>query len=102
MPREKRKPARPAEQSAGWAIVVRLADGSGAYYYRDPEQRDSRGRPLERWGWESQATPFFAEDEARRRAESFQTNAHAKEYLVVRLRSTVPRGRPASSTDQRV
>lgn len=101
MPRERRKPKGAGRASERWGIVVRLANGAGGYYYLDPTQVDARGIPLERWGRESQAQAFASEVEARRLADTFETNSAAKEYLVLRLGPAgAGHGRPGRSSDQ--
>jgi hypothetical protein len=83
--KEIRTPQRDAGSSQAWRIVVRFADGSGAYYYVDERHQDDRGKTPERWGRESQAHRFLSEGEARRVASGMQTSSAVREYLVVRL-----------------
>ncbi len=85
MPKKKRTREAGTGPSHGWAIVVRLANGSRAYYYIDERHRDAAGNPLECWGRKSQALGFASEGEARSLATQMLTNSSAKEYEVVRL-----------------
>lgn len=73
-------------RSPEWAIVARLADGSKVYFFLDAGYRDTGGGPLPRWSSrESEAQRFCSEAEAQRLTVTMETNAHAREYLVVRL-----------------
>ena len=81
----KQKRKADSRPSHGWAIVVRVADGSRSYYYLDERYHEARGTPLERWGRESQALRFPSEDEARSVVAQMQLNSAAKKYEVVRL-----------------
>jgi len=72
-------------EAGRWGIAVRLADGSRLYYFRDDDHVDAAGRPLERWGRQSQALAFPSESEAQLVASRMQINRDAKEYMVLRL-----------------
>jgi hypothetical protein len=82
---KKKSVASSSRRAPGWDLVVRLANGSRAYYFLDGTSRDFRGAPLESWGRESQAMRFPSEEAAGLVAAGMQTNGTAKEYTVVRL-----------------
>lgn len=86
MSREKKTAPGVMRRAQAWGIVVILKSGERLYYYDDDYCRDDRGRPLERWGRESQARRFPTENEARRIASSFDVSNPVRSYEVVQLR----------------
>ena len=68
--------------AAGWAVVVRLANGSRLYWCAPGSPR----RGQDQWSpRRTQALRFATKADAERAAAEFAVNAHAKEYLVVAL-----------------
>ena len=83
MPKKKKGRPRPP---GGWAIAVRLLSGARLYYFTDESVRSTAGVVVEQWSpWESQATLFETEREARTVADRFQINHSAREYEVVKV-----------------
>jgi hypothetical protein len=69
-------------KSSGWGVVGRLADGR--QLYRCPPT--SRRGGQDQWSPRvTQAARFNSREEAERVASEFETNAAAKQYLVVRI-----------------
>ncbi|HEU5472732.1 MAG TPA: hypothetical protein VFV67_18955 [Actinophytocola sp.] len=83
--KEKRTPKGGHRVGREWGVVVRLTNGSTAYYCRDVSRRTRDGNQLESWGRLTQAHRFPSEQEAHRAAAAMPTNAMAKEYTVVQL-----------------
>ena len=80
--------------SEEYGIAVRFRDGSCLYYFVDLNSVDDRGRPLERWGRESQAARFADEAEALALASTMAVSAAVRGYEVVALRPASPKMRP--------
>ena len=59
----KNRSSRKADRGPEWAIAIRYPDGGFAYFFEDGSM-DRYGKPLERWGRESQARRFESEHEA--------------------------------------
>lgn len=94
---------RPSKE---YGIAVRFRDGSCLYYFVDVNSVDDRGRPLERWGRESQAARFADEAEAVAVASTMAISGAVRGYEVVALRPVSPKmrphraGRPSSGTQR--
>ena len=70
-------------KSTRWAVTVRLADGSTRYYAaRSERQGQQEWTPRE-----NQAHAFAMKEDAAGFAASCETNADAKEYVVVLVRT---------------
>ena len=68
--------------AGGWAVVVRLANGSRLYWCAPESRRGGQDRWSPR---RTQALRFATKADAERAAAEFGVNAAAKEYLVVAL-----------------
>ena len=68
--------------AGGWAVVVRLANGSRLYWCAPESRRGGQDRWSPR---RTQALRFATKAHAERAAAEFDVNAVAKAYLVVAL-----------------
>jgi hypothetical protein len=68
--------------AGGWAIVVRLANGSRLYWSAPESRRGGQDQWSRRI---TQARRFTTKIDAESVAAGFDLNAQAKEYLVVAL-----------------
>lgn len=72
----------PVSTARSWGVVVRLADGRRLFWCAPSSRRSGQ----DQWGpRDTQALRFTTQEEAQRVAAQFETNAAAKEYLVVQL-----------------
>jgi hypothetical protein len=77
----KNRSSRKAERPPSWGIVVRLDNGRHLYYCAASGRQGQAD-----WGPRlTQATSFDSEVEAEKVAATFETNAEAKTYEVIRL-----------------